>query len=74
MTQNEANMIARAIVREWRRVTVPAGEELLTIEEVAALLKVSVSYATKHAKEFPRVKIGGNVRYPKSRLLRQLLV
>lgn len=74
MTQSEANMLARAIVREWNRSNGIRQEELLTAEELAKMLKVSVSYVRQHTDEFPYVKIGGNIRFPKTRVMQSILI
>ena len=74
MTQSEANMLARAIVREWNRANGITNEVLLTADELASLLKVSVSYVRQHTNDFPHVKIGNSVRFPKSRVLQSILI
>lgn len=73
MTQSEANMVARAIVREWQRSMAAETETLLTAEECAQLLKVSVSYIRQHTDEIPHIKIGGSVRFPKNRVLHHFI-
>lgn len=73
MTQSEANMLARAIVREYQRQIAPTTETLLTADECAQLLKTSVSYIRQHTNEIPHVKIGGNVRFPKNKVLSHFL-
>lgn len=67
-------MLARAIVREWNRSNGIRQEELLTAEELAKMLKVSVSYVRQHTDEFPYVKIGGNIRFPKTRVMQSILI
>lgn len=66
-------MLARAIVREWQRNISADTEQLLTADECAQLLKVSVSYVRQHTDEIPHIKIGGAVRFPKNRVLRHFI-
>lgn len=66
-------MLARAIVREWQRNMSVDTEQLLTADECAQLLKVSVSYVRQHTDEIPHIKIGGAVRFPKNRVLRHFI-
>lgn len=66
-------MLARAIVREWQRQMAPTTEELLTAEQVAQLLKVSISYVRQHTDEIPHIRIGCNIRFPKNKVLQHFI-
>lgn len=70
MTRADARMIAE----ELAKILYPKTEELLTIKELADLLKVSVTFINEHIDEFPSVKIGRNRRFPKSKVMGQILV
>ena len=75
MTKSEANMLARAIADEMVKRLAPMSEELLTADECAALLKTSRSWVQHHTGDpLPFVRVGGLVRYPKSRVLTAVLV
>ena len=75
MTKSEANMLARAIADEMVKRLAPMSEELLTADECAKLLKTSRSWVQHHTGDpLPFVRVGGLVRYPKSRVLTAVLV
>ena len=64
---------ARLIAEELAKILYPQQEELLTIEEVAKLLKVSRAFINQHLDEFPSVKIGGARRFPKHKIMQVVL-
>ncbi len=55
-------------------MVVPTGDELLTVEEVAQLLKVPLSWVYERCRErasdpLPHIKLGKYLRFSKSDLL-----
>ena len=58
-------------------MVVPSDDELLTVEEVAQLLKVPASWVYEHCRErgsdpLPHVKLGKYLRFSRSDLTRYL--
>ena len=74
MTPAEARMLARAIIDEWQRTVAPLNDELLTADECAALLRMSTSWVRKHKDELPHVKVGGELRFSKSQVLKSIMI
>ena len=75
MTKSEANMLARAIADEMMARLSVVSEELLTADECADLLKTSTSWVQHHTgNPLPFVRVGGLVRYPRSQVLKAVLV
>ena len=68
-------MLARAIADEMMARMQVVSEELLTADECATLLKTSKSWVQKHTGDpLPFVRVGGLVRYPRSRVMATVLV
>ena len=68
-------MLARAIADEMMARLEVVSEELLTADECAALLKTSKSWVQKHTgNPLPFVRVGGLVRYPRSRVLTAVII
>lgn len=65
MKREEARMIAD----ELAKAIAPFNEEFFSAKQLAEFLKVSESYI-RHNKELPCVKIGGSIRYPKSKVVK----
>lgn len=65
---------AKLIAEELSKIINVNSEQLLTAKELAEFLKVSEGYIRQHMDLFPYIKIGGNVRFPKSQVLSKLLV
>jgi excisionase family DNA binding protein len=71
-------LVPAAIARLAARAMVPAadgpaGDELLTPDEAAALLKESRRYVYRHADELGAVRLGQRkLRFPRKRVLRRL--
>ena len=49
------------------------SEEFLDKRGLAEFLKLSVSYIDKHREQFPHVKIGGSIRFPKSKIIQKIM-
>lgn len=64
----------KQLSQEIRNILYPAYEELLTAAELADLLKLSKAYIYSHVDKFPHIKIGGSIRFPKTKVLEALIV
>ena len=62
------------IAEELSRIISVSSEQLFTAKELAEFLKVSEGYVRQHTYMFPHIKIGGNIRFPKNKVLEKLLV
>lgn len=76
MTREEAKFLAKCIAKEMKHIAdeqAQLNEEFLTTKECAALLKVSQAWVYSH-DELPSVKVGGSIRYPKSQIIKHILL
>lgn len=64
----------KQLTNEIKRILYPAYEELLTVGELADFLKLSKAYVYSHIDDFPHIKIGGSIRFPKTKVLEALIV
>ena len=72
MTRRDAQMIAEELYKLQLAQNPYSGDELLTIRELANRLRLSESYVRHHASQYPRLKVGGNYRYPFNQVIRYL--
>ena len=71
MTLNEMRTLGEIIASKIAEKT--NSEEFLDKRGLAEYLKLSVSYIDKHLNEFPHIRIGNSVRFPKSKVIDNLL-
>ncbi|MFZ1978101.1 MAG: excisionase family DNA-binding protein [Bacteroidota bacterium] len=57
--------MAKSTARHRRAVVFPLDNDVLTVEEAAAHMKVSKSYIYKNLHLIPHKRIGGNIRFYK---------
>jgi excisionase family DNA binding protein len=55
-----------------RQVSTPESDRLLTVSEVAELLRVSEKTVYRRKRELGPIKVGGRLRFKESRIRRQL--
>lgn len=73
MTRQEAKLIAEEVAKIMKEQP-NMQEQMMSIKELAEFLRVSRRWVEIHMDEFPYVRMGKRVLFPKSKVLETIMV